>query len=77
MQQSQPTQVALSGGAQLQSNATQTGATTGRAQKKASKPHRKVLTSLILEILIYVGALWSAFYYVFNILSYIYKGTYS
>jgi hypothetical protein len=42
--------------------------------KHAKKPKRKVLTSLILQMLIVFGSLWFAFYYVFNIATFIYKG---
>eukprot|EP00955_Chlamydomonas_euryale_P037833 350897-Chlamydomonas_euryale.AAC.6 len=42
--------------------------------KERKKPKRKVLTSLLLEIFIYFGYLWDAFYYPVNILVFIYKG---
>jgi len=38
------------------------------------KPRRRVLTSLTLQIFIFFGAWWDVFYYVLNILVFVYKG---
>lgn len=46
----------------------------GTAQQN-KKPKRKVLTSLALQIFIYFGAWWDVFYYIVNILVFVYKGT--
>ncbi|GAX77664.1 hypothetical protein CEUSTIGMA_g5107.t1 [Chlamydomonas eustigma] len=40
----------------------------------AKKPKRKVLTSLTLQIFLYFGGWWDVFYYVLNILVFVYKG---
>jgi hypothetical protein len=42
---------------------------------QARKPRRRVLTSLALQIFIYFGAWWDVFYYILNILVFVYKGT--
>jgi hypothetical protein len=38
------------------------------------RPKRRVLTSLALQVFIFFGAWWDAFYYVLNILVFVYKG---
>lgn len=55
----------------------QATAAQAKAKQKNSKPKRKVLTSLLLEMLIAVGYLWGAVYYVLNILVFIYKGVHA
>lgn len=43
-------------------------------QAGGKKPKRRVLTSLALQVFIYFGAWWDVFYYVLNILVFVYKG---
>ncbi|KAF5839358.1 hypothetical protein DUNSADRAFT_1042 [Dunaliella salina] len=43
-------------------------------QKPVKKPVRRVLTSLTLQILIFFSIWWNCFYYVLNILVFVYKG---
>lgn len=38
------------------------------------KPKRRVLTSLTLEIFVYFGGWWDVFYYIVNILVFVWKG---
>ncbi len=52
---------------QQQSQPQRTGIT-------AKKPRRRVLTSLSLQIFLFFGSWWDVFYYVLNILVFVYKG---
>ena len=38
------------------------------------KPRRRVLTSILLEVFVYFGGLWDIFYYILNILVFVWKG---
>lgn len=44
------------------------------APPQPQKPRRRVLTSLPLEVFIFFGIWWDVFYYILNILVFIYKG---
>lgn len=46
----------------------------GPVQPGRRQPKRRVLTSLWLQVFIYFGAWWDVFYYVINILVFVYKG---
>ena len=43
-------------------------------QQPGKKPVRRVLTSLILQILVFFSVWWNCFYYCLNILVFVYKG---
>ena len=38
------------------------------------KPRRRVLTSLTLEVFVYFGGWWDVFYYIVNIIVFVWKG---
>lgn len=41
---------------------------------RPKKPQRRVLTSLTLQIFVFFGIWWDVFYYILNILVFVYKG---
>ena len=60
------------GGAQIQQQSA--AAQIQQYAPPVKKPKRRVLTSLTLEIFVYFGGWWDVFYYVVNILVFVWKG---
>ena len=62
------------GGVQVQQQQQSAAAQIQQYAPPVKKPRRRVLTSLTLEIFVFFGAWWDVFYYIVNILVFVWKG---